>query len=153
MEELLQTWATHNRIVLYVLEAIAPEALGGVGASKGRNVGQQFAHVHNARLMWLDASANDLMAGLSKIEKEQAGDRDLLRSSLVASGEAIGVLLRRAEESGGRIKNFTRSPTTFMAYLVGHDFYHLGEVGIILTQAGHPLERKVAYGMWEWGVR
>ena len=153
MDDLLETWATHNRILLYVLDAVAPDALGGTSASKGRSVGQQFAHVHNARLMWLDAAAKDLMDGLTKVEKEQAGDRDLLRSSLERSGEAIATLLRRASEPGARIKNFTRSATTFLAYLVGHDFYHLGEVGIILTQSGHPLDRKISYGMWEWGVR
>lgn len=26
-------------------------------------------------------------------------------------------------------------------------------IGIILAQSGHPLEKKIAYGMWEWGTR
>ena len=37
--------------------------------------------------------------------------------------------------------------------MIAHDGYHWGEIGIALHEFGHPLDRKVAYGMWEWGVR
>jgi hypothetical protein len=49
-EQLVETWAIHGRIVLYVLDAIPDEALAGVSATgKGRSVGAQFAHLHNVR--------------------------------------------------------------------------------------------------------
>jgi uncharacterized damage-inducible protein DinB len=51
--QLLETWEIHNRINLFLLDAIAPEHLKDVSASKGRNAGEQFAHLHNVRLMWL----------------------------------------------------------------------------------------------------
>ena len=56
-EQLLETWAIHDRIHRYLLGAIPPEALPAVSASKGRTVGEQFAHVHNVRLMWLKSAA------------------------------------------------------------------------------------------------
>jgi hypothetical protein len=28
-----------------------------------------------------------------------------------------------------------------------------GDLGGALAQSGHPLDRKTACGMWEWGVR
>jgi uncharacterized damage-inducible protein DinB len=37
--------------------------------------------------------------------------------------------------------------------MISHESYHRAEIGIILTQSDHPLDKKVAYGMWEWGVR
>jgi uncharacterized damage-inducible protein DinB len=40
-----------------------------------------------------------------------------------------------------------------MGYLISHESYHRGEIGIILTQAGYKLDQKIAYGMWEWGKR
>ena len=67
-QQLIETWNIHNRINLYVLDAIAPEALTGVSASKGRSVAEQFAHMHNVRLSWLEHSAADLFATLHKIE-------------------------------------------------------------------------------------
>ncbi len=48
-EQLVETWEIHARINLYLLDAVAPDALGDRSASKGRTVGEQFAHVHNIR--------------------------------------------------------------------------------------------------------
>src|SRR5947209_3704536 len=92
-EQLLDTWNIHDRINLYLLDALAPEVLGDVGLSKGRSVGEQFAHIHNTRLIWLQLAAPELLEGLVKIEKDQAKDREMLRRSLAESGRAIATLL------------------------------------------------------------
>ncbi len=152
-DQLADTWNINNRINLYMLDAIPPEALSGVGASKGRNVGEQFAHMHNVRLMWLEPAAKDLMDGLSKIEKADAQDKDLLARSLEASGGAIEALINRSVASDGKIKGFKPHVTAFLGYLCAHEGYHRGEIGIILAQSGHRLDQKVAYGIWEWGLR
>jgi uncharacterized damage-inducible protein DinB len=151
--QLAETWAINNRINLYMLDAITPEALSGVSTSKGRNVGEQFAHMHNVRLMWLEPAAKDLMDGLVKIEKETALDKDLLKRSLEVSGKAIETLINRSEAAGGKVKGFKPHVTAFLGYLCAHEGYHRGEIGIILHQSGHKLDQKTAYGIWEWGVR
>ena len=48
--QLLETWDVHARINLYLLDAIDAASLKDVPASKGRNVWEQFAHIHNVRL-------------------------------------------------------------------------------------------------------
>jgi|SRR5436190_8119660 len=151
--QLVDTWNIHNRINLYILDAIPDEALTGVSTSKGRSVAEEFAHIHNVRLMWLQSASPELMAGLAKIEKAQAANKALLARSLGESGHAIAELLGKAIEAGGKVKGFKPHATAFMGYLISHESYHLGEIGIILAQSGHPLDKKVAYGMWEWGVR
>jgi len=153
-DQLVETWAIHGRIVLYVLDAISAEALGGVSATgKGRSAGAQFAHLHNVRLMWLKSASPALLEGLASIEAANVTDMDALRSALDASAAAIGALLRQALESGGKIKGFKPHAVAFAGYLIAHESFHLGDIGVILTQSGHPLDKKVAYGMWEWGVR
>lgn len=151
-EQLLDTWAINQRINVYLLDAIAPEALTGVSASKGRSVGQQFAHMHNVRLMWLEAADKALYETQAKLEKGEMHDKARLREALEDSGRAIAELLRKGFESG-RIKGFKPHPAAFVGYLLSHEGYHRGEIGIILTQSGHPLDQKVAYGLWEWGSR
>jgi len=151
-EQLLDTWNIHARINLYMLDAIEPAALGGVSASKERSVGEQFAHIHNVRLMWLKAAAPKLLEGLEKIEKEQTGNKELLLQSLAKSDSAIVMLLRDGLAKG-RIKSFKPHPVAFIGYLISHESYHRAEAGIILTQAGHPLDKKTSFGLWEWGVR
>lgn len=152
-EQVLETWRIHDRINRYLLAAVPAEALPAVSASKGRTVGEQFAHVHNVRLMWLKQAAPELLAGLEKIEKERAADAEVLRAALEASGRAMEELLRRGVEGGGRIKGFKPHAAAFLGYLVSHESHHRGQIALTLKQAGHPLERKIAYGMWEWGSR
>ncbi|MDL1897679.1 hypothetical protein FBQ82_15565 [Anaerolineae bacterium CFX7] len=150
---LVETWNIHNRIHLYVLDALKPDALAGAALSKGRSVGQQFAHIHNVRLAWLNASAPELMKGLKKIEKEAEKDKARLKKSLDESGEAIAALIEKSGAANGKVKGFKPHVTAFVGYLISHESYHRGEIGILLTQSGNPLDKKTAYGMWEWGVR
>ena len=93
------------------------------------------------------------MTGLEKIPKENAQDKALLKNSLNASGEAIAALIETSTARGGKVKGFKPHVTAFVGYMISHESYHRGEIGIALAQSGHTLDKKIAYGMWEWGVR
>src|SRR5687768_8685840 len=122
--QIIDTWNINNRINLYVLDAIADEHLPAVMVSKGRSVGEQFAHIHNVRLMWIKAAMPERSAGQTKIEKGSAINRELLRTALVSSGEAIVNILENAAVNGGRVKGFKPHVTGFLGYLTAHDAHH-----------------------------
>ena len=151
-DALLETWAINGRVVLYVLAAAADAGLAGQGATRGRGAGEMFAHLHNVRLMWLQSAAPDLLGNLTKLEKAVAGDKAALTRALTDSAAAIGQMLARALPAG-KVKGFKPHAAAFVGYLISHEGYHLGEIGVALQQSGHPLDRKTAFGMWEWGTR
>jgi uncharacterized damage-inducible protein DinB len=151
--QLVETWQIHDRINLFLLDAVDSSSLDTYSASKGRSVGEQFAHIHNVRLMWLKAAQPDLLNGLAKVEKEQTKDKKLLRESLIDSGAAISSLLTKSLEADGKIKGFKPHATAFLGYLISHESHHRGQIALSLKQAGKPLDKKIGFGMWEWGVR
>jgi uncharacterized damage-inducible protein DinB len=151
-EQLVETWNIHNRVNLYLLDAVAPEALGAVLAPKHRTVYQLFAHLHNVRLMWLKSAAPELLAGLEKLEGTE-GDKDALKNALEASGKALEGLLRKSLAAGGKVKGFKPHAVAFLGYLIAHESHHRGQIGWTLKNSEHRLDQKTAYGLWEWGVR
>jgi uncharacterized damage-inducible protein DinB len=152
LDQLLETWAIHNRVNLYLLDAIPETALSNIGPSKGRSVGAQFAHLHNVRLMWLQSADKALASTLAKVEAEGSQEKGLLGAMLSASADAIASLVRAAGAEG-KVKGFKPHPVAFVGYLISHESHHRGQIVLTLKQTGVPVDKKVLFGMWEWGVR
>jgi uncharacterized damage-inducible protein DinB len=150
MSALTETWQIHNRINIYLLDAIPEENLKDVSASKGRNAGEQFAHINNVRLMWLKTADPSLLDGLPKIEKEHI-TKQSLTDALNLSAKAIEILFDNAAD--GKIKGFKPHATAFLGYLISHESHHRGQIMLALKQSGHPVVQKIQYGLWEWGTR
>lgn len=149
---LAQTWDIHNNINLSILNNLSTEACAAVGPSKGKSVGAQWAHIHNVRLLWLKVAAPDLLEGLTKIESKTDLTPHLLCHAIEASGRAMSALLLRSE-ADGKIKGFKPHATAFLGYIISHESHHRGQLIATLKQAGLPLDKKVLFGMWEWGAR
>ncbi|HTU99248.1 MAG TPA: DinB family protein [Luteitalea sp.] len=150
---LSDTWAINARITQYLLDGIADAALPlPIGTGK-RTIRDLFAHAHDVRLMWLMSARPELMAGLSKLGTGSAVDRAGLSASLGASAAAIATLVDEAAAGDGRVRGFKPHVTAFVGYLFAHEAHHRGQVALAARNGGHPLDRKVSYGLWEWGVR
>jgi hypothetical protein len=72
---------------------------------------------------------------------------------LTESGLAVAKVLEKAEAGGGKVKGFKPHAAAFCGYLIAHESHHRGQIARALKQSGHALDKKVAYGMWEWGSR
>lgn len=151
IEQLIETWHIHNRINLYLLDDLKEDYLADSLSSKGRNVGEQFAHIHNVRLMWLKVADPLLFEEQKKIEKEKITKKQL-STELKKSAAAIAALLKKGFDQG-KIKGFKPHPAAFLGYLISHESHHRGQIMLALKQSKHPADQKMQYGIWEWGVR
>lgn len=151
-EPLVETWMIHDRINRYLLDAVPDDALDRTLGPRHRSVAALFAHLHNVRMLWLRSSAPRLKEGLPKLDPKTT-DRAALVGALEGSGQAIAELVRQSLASGGQVKGFRPHVTAFVGYLIAHESHHRGQIGWTLKRTGTPLDPKISYGLWDWGVR
>jgi uncharacterized damage-inducible protein DinB len=152
-DPLVDTWQIHDRIHAYLLDAIPAAQLESVAPSKGRSVAQAFAHIHNVRLMWLQSGGVVPPAGAEKIDLDGKLTAAGLKKSLAASGKGITALVEQGLANGGKVKGFKPHVHAFVGYLISHESHHRGQIIVTLKANGAALDKKVSYGLWEWGVR
>lgn len=148
--QFIDAWLTSNRANLLLLESIPQEAFEASSRSRSRTVAEQFAHLHNARLMWIETAKPALMGSMKKYAKGGAPDREDLRTALEESADAIAELLRDGFEKG-KVRGFKPDAAGFFTYLIAHEGHHRGQILLTLKLAGHKIPQEVQYGIWEWG--
>ena len=152
MKDVIETFEINNRINLFLLNETDESWLNDSVASKGRNAGEQFAHIHNVRLMWVKAAAPELLTGLNKIEKENGINKKQLVKELTNSGIAIVKLLNKAFAEN-RVKGFKPHPTAFVGYIISHESHHRGQIMLCLKENKHLTNKSLGFAIWEWGTR
>jgi uncharacterized damage-inducible protein DinB len=147
----LNAFETNNRINLYLIENLPPEAWNAQPPNgRGRTIAAIIAHMHNVRVMWLKAvKAADLPDQLDRatVTPVQAN------RALERSRSALCEVMSQALSSDGRVKGFRPDVAGFFAYLIAHDAHHRGQIAMLARQVGHPLSQKAMFAMWEWGSR
>ncbi|MEP7254574.1 MAG: DinB family protein [Ferruginibacter sp.] len=150
IEQLIETWEISNRINLYLLDAIDEPWLQDITSSKGRNIEEQFAHIHNVRLMWIKEAAPKLSEQLDKLEKGIS--KKTIATSFKKSNESISTLIAESLVSG-KIKGFKPHPVAFVGYLIAHEAHHRGQIMMCLKENKHLTSKSLSFALWQWGTR
>ena len=145
---LADTWRVNNRVNLMLLGHLSDQQLALAANPRARSIADQFAHLHNVRIMWLEVQAPEVARTLGKIEKGAAG-KDTLRQALEASGEAMAALFDRVE-AGGKLKSAKRGVNVFFGYALAHEGHHRGQILLHLKNGGHRLDPMFGFSLWDW---
>lgn len=149
IDDLLSTWDKHVSMNTLLLNGVEGAYLTDKSTSGGRNVGEQFAHIHNVRMMWLIQLASDQTKGIDdEVDADESLKKDYLTKAMAASNRLIRKVVKGALEKGTKMGEM--SPTRFLGYLISHESHTRGQIILAMKQSDHALPPQVTYGIWEW---
>lgn len=152
MKKLIQSWTMANGPNYFLLEKLEDEWLDDRLASRTRTVRQQFAHMHNVRLMWISHAAPELKGKAGKFPRGAKPSREELVEALKASEAVVAEFLDSCLEKG-KVPGWKGPVESFMAYLVAHEGHHRGLAMAALRVCGRKPGEQIVYGQWEWGKK
>ncbi len=149
-EDILSTWDKHADMNRLLMTAVQNEYLTDTTSSGGRNIADQFAHMHNVRIMWLSQLVPKMkLDGLDlEVDAEESLKPEYLKSQLSKSTAFIRKVISDGLQND--TTDWPMSPIRFMGYLISHESHTRGQVLLALKQSGHPAPPRVAFGIWQW---
>ena len=151
IEEILEAWRINNRVNLRLIEGISDAGMRCTLSKRGgRNVVRQLAHLHYVRVFQLTRRAKPLAKGASTFASHDEPDRRTLAAALNDSSQRIEQWIRLASEGAPGIRTLRPGLVPTVAYLIAHESHHRGSILLTLKQCGHPLDKDVRYGIWDW---
>jgi len=159
-DSLLETYASNdamNQLILSDLDARAWSARPPGPRSSGRTIAAIFAHLHNARLVWLKNSAPHL-----KCPPPLDPDRCTMKQTVAAHKRSAAQCLRMLSDAlsaapNRRVTKFSRGSLTqswpaggtMFAYMFSHEAHHRGQILMLAHQLGYRILDKTP-GVWHW---
>ena len=159
---ILSAWETNDRTTIFLVERL-PAALWNVAlpGEPRRTVRMLAAHLHNSRRGWLRTLGEPHGIDVPPAVDRRRVSRAQLVRALKHSGRAMASLLGFGLDHGGRIpatkkyvwRNLPLDVGHVLAYFVGHEGHHRGQLVMLARQLGHRLPREATDGLWQWSTR
>lgn len=151
-EQLPNTWDINHRMNLLLINNTSDTGMQKTLSSRGgRSIFQQWIHIHNVRMQWLEICAKDIFLKYTVLNKDIPVDKKVLIKALEESAEGISLLLSRSWDDDGKVKGFKKGVIPLLGYFISHESHHRGNMILTLKQSGEKIPDTVKWGLWEWG--
>jgi uncharacterized damage-inducible protein DinB len=148
-----------NQLLLAHLDPRARRAqLTSSKKNDGRTIAAIFAHLHNARLVWLRHNAPHLKTP-APLDVRRCTMKQAAAALKKSAAQCVRMLREALSEGPGRkITKFSRGSWTrtwpaggtMFAYMFAHEAHHRGQVLLLAHQLGYRLPAKIMGGIWQW---
>lgn len=119
MKRFLDTWEINNRINVLLLDSFTEESFRrALSANRASTLLEQFVHIHNTRLLWLEENDPSLASGFEKL-KDRGLEKETLKQALDKTADAITQLISKTMREG-KVRNF-RTPYEFLVFMISHE--------------------------------
>lgn len=151
-EQLTEAWRTHHRMNNLLVNNITDAGMQKTLSTRGgRTVCQQWVHIHNVRMQWLEICAKDVFKKYKALDKEAPFNRKYLQKALDESANGIEELLSLSADNRGKVKGFKKGAIPLLGYFISHESHHRGNILLTLKQSGEKIPDAIKWGLWEWG--
>jgi len=161
-DELLETYAINDTMNQLLLAHLDPRAwrapAPGIKGRGGRTIAAIFAHLHNARLVWLRNSAPHLNSP-ARLDPH----RCTMKQAAAAHKKSAAQCLRMLTEAlsghpGKKVTRFFRDSWmpvwkpggAMFCYMFLHEAHHRGQILMLAHQLGYRLPAAARGGVWWW---
>jgi uncharacterized damage-inducible protein DinB len=154
-ESLLRAYSASARVSQFLVERLDPavwrERRATGPAAGAKTIGSLVAHIHNCGLRYLERT--DPRARVPEpLDRHRVTQREAARA-LGAKRKAVLAVVGKALREGRPIVGFPHDAATYLAYYLGHDHHHRGQIVQLARLLGHPIDRDTMAGMWQWPAR
>lgn len=151
-EQFLDTWNINQRMNLLLINNTTDTGMQKTLSTRGgRSILQQWVHIHNVRMQWLEICSKDTILKCTVLNKDMPVERKVLIKSLEESAGGISLLLSRSWDDSGKVKGFKKGVIPFLGYFISHESHHRGNMLLTLKQSGEKIPDIVKWGLWDWG--
>jgi uncharacterized damage-inducible protein DinB len=143
---IFESWNRHNTIVTNLVKNMPESGLGAKATNGGWTVAEQLAHMHGARVGWLEKVTPEFASDPPwlYIEENEKVIAQKIPSLIVAaldwSAKALADAVKSKLETEKGLDGVYSHPVYFLEHMLWHEAYHAGQMMVALKITGQPFE-------------
>lgn len=147
-DAVLESWDRHNTIITNLVREMPENGLDARATDSGWTVAYQLAHMHGARVGWLEKVAPEFAVNLPWLYTEENEQYipektpSVIVAAFNASAKALASAVKSRVETHKGLDGVYSHPIHYLEHMLWHEAYHVGQIMLALKITGHLFEEE-----------